>query len=289
MDPLTMHLASGASLFSGGALLVLAIGLSCLRRGRWATIARNLLAWLGLALVFGSATPYPLWVDGLILTFFLAWFLSEEIARVRRFFAPPPARIALAALVVLVAAWEAVYLTVPQVPSGRGSRLYVIGDSISAGIGDRHPPWPEVLATVYRIPVTNLSKAGSDVSEALAWVRQIVEPNAVVLIEIGGNDLLNGTSSQEFAGHLAALLAAGVRPDRMVVMLELPLIPLSAGYGRAQRDLAAQHGVFLIPKRYFAAVLSAPGASLDGLHLSEAGTHLMADTLFPYLAPAFGR
>ncbi len=171
MDPLTMHLARGASLFSGGALLVLAIGLSCLRRGRWATIARNLLAWLGLALVFGSATPYPLWVDGLILTFFLAWFLSEE----------------------------------------------------------------------------------------------------------------------EFAGHLAALLAAVVRPDRTVVMLELPLIPLSAGYGRAQRDLAAQHGVFLIPKRYFAAVLSAPGASLDGLHLSEAGTHLMADTLFPFLAPAFGR
>ncbi len=289
MDRLTMHLASGASLFSGAALLALAVAISFRDRGRWTTLIRNLLAWLGFALVLGSATPSPLWFDGLLAAVFLAWFLGEEVARTRRIFRPVPLRFALIGLVVADVLLEIPHVLEPQLPPGKGGRLYVIGDSISAGIGDRHPPWPEVLARRYRVSVTNLARAGSVVSEAVEWARQITEPDAVVLIEIGGNDLLNGTSAHDFARHLAALLAAVARPGRTIVMLELPLIPLYAGYGQAQRHLAAQYAVFLLPKRYFAAVLSAPGASLDGLHLSEAGTQLMASTLYPFLAPAFGR
>jgi acyl-CoA thioesterase-1 len=86
-----------------------------------------------------------------------------------------------------------------------------------------------------------------------------------------------------------ALRSALRRPERLVVMLELPLVPFSVGYGRAQRRLAAEHGVFLIPKRIFAAVLAAPGATADGLHLSESGTRLMDERLLPILAPALGR
>jgi lysophospholipase L1-like esterase len=117
----------------------------------------------------------------------------------------------------------------------------------------------------------------------------VEETDAVVLVEIGGNDLLNGTSPDEFERHLRALLAALRRPGRTVVMLELPLVTFFAGYGRAQRALAEEYGVFLVPKRIFAGVLAAPGATADGLHLSAAGTRLMAERLLPILAPALGR
>jgi acyl-CoA thioesterase I len=289
VNPLTMHLASGESLFSGAGLLLLALLVSLWCRTRWTRLLRNLVAWSALVLILGSSTPHPTLVDVLFAGLFVGWLAAEEIERIRRRFAPARARILLACVVILVAAVEFPHLQTPELPPATGMRLYVLGDSISAGIGDGYPPWPEVLAAKVRVPVTNLAMAGATVGEAVAWARRVAEHDAVVLVEIGGNDLLNGTSSEEFERHLRALLAALNHPERLVVMLELPLVPFFAGYGRAQRRLAEEHGVFLVPKRIFAGVLATPGATADGLHLSAAGTRLMAERLLPILAPALGQ
>jgi acyl-CoA thioesterase-1 len=284
-----MHLASGESLFSGAGLLLLALLGSVWCRARWARLVRNLATWSALVLILGSSTPHPVWVDGLLVALCAAWLAAEEIESVRRRLSPVVLRIPLACAVILVAALEIPHTRAPQLPPAAGKRLYVIGDSISAGVGDRHPPWPELLAASGKVPVTNLAMAGATVGEAVGWASRVGEADAVVLVEIGGNDLLDGTRPDEFERHLRALLAALKRPGRTVVMLELPLVPFLAGYGRAQRRLAEEHGVFLVPKRIFAGILAAPGATADGLHLSAAGTRLMAERLWPILAPALGR
>ncbi len=59
-------------------------------------------------------------------------------------------------------------------------------------------------------------------------------------------------------------------------MMELPLLPQRIGYGQAQRRLARKYGVHLVPKRYFARVISGANATSDGLHLSEEGSRRMA-------------
>jgi lysophospholipase L1-like esterase len=46
-----------------------------------------------------------------------------------------------------------------------------------------------------------------------------------------------------------------------------------------QRAVAKEHGVTLIPKRFLADVMSAPGATVDGLHFSNAGHILFARAL----------
>jgi lysophospholipase L1-like esterase len=43
--------------------------------------------------------------------------------------------------------------------------------------------------------------------------------------------------------------------------------------------LAKEHGVILIPKRFLARVLGMPGATTDGLHLSNTGHVLLAETV----------
>jgi acyl-CoA thioesterase I len=99
-----------------------------------------------------------------------------------------------------------------------------------------------------------------------------------VLIEIGGNDLLDGTASATFEANLDRLLAAATPPPgapaRTVIMFELPLFPHRIAYGRIQRRLAAKYRVQLIPKRYFVQAFRA-GTS-DGLHLSPAGARYVA-------------
>ncbi len=84
----------------------------------------------------------------------------------------------------------------------------------------------------------NLAVAGATARSALAQAARAADPNAVVLVEIGGNDLLGGTAVARFEQDLAALLTALTGPHRLVVMVELPLLPFSNGYGAAQRRVA---------------------------------------------------
>jgi acyl-CoA thioesterase-1 len=58
-------------------------------------------------------------------------------------------------------------------------------------------------------------------------------------------------------------------------------------YGRIQRQLAARYGVRLIPKRVFIRVLTGEGATLDSIHLSQAGHRAMADAIWNIVEPAY--
>lgn len=108
-----------------------------------------------------------------------------------------------------------------------------------------------------------------------------------MLLEIGGNDLVSGADIDTFEAQLVALVQAVAGDDRTVVMFELPTPPLHGGYARAQRRVAADHGVVLIPRRHFVGVIRHADATSDGVHLSPRGHVRMADFLDHWLAPSF--
>jgi lysophospholipase L1-like esterase len=60
----------------------------------------------------------------------------------------------------------------------------------------------------------------------------------------------------------------------------LPLAPWHIRYGRIQRELAGEFGVVLIPKSFFANVLSTKGATDDLAHLSPEGHKIMAEKVW---------
>jgi hypothetical protein len=68
-------------------------------------------------------------------------------------------------------------------------------------------------------------------------------------------------------------------------MFELPLLPDRIAYGRIQRRLALKYDVWLIPKRYFTAVIAGPDATSDGLHLTDVGDRRMAVLVTRVLSP----
>lgn len=154
--------------------------------------------------------------------------------------------------------------------------VVVIGDSISSGIGTGERPWPEVLADRLARPVVNLARPGATAQSARDQVRAMAGPGAFVLLEIGGNDLLNRSGSAAFEQHLDNLLADLRAGGHDVWMFELPLFPFQNAYGRGQRAAARRHGTGLIPKRHFARVLGMDRGTLDGLHLTQQGHDEMA-------------
>jgi lysophospholipase L1-like esterase len=288
MNPVTLHFASGASLFSGASLLLLAAALSPWLRSRWARGTRSVAGCLAIALVLGSVPPWPAWFITAHVAACAIWLFAEESARVRSLTGIRVPRVAIIGLTILLGSVEFPYTLPPSIPPGQAQRLYVIGDSISAGMGDDDRAWPTVLGMAAGIPVTNLAMDGATVADGLSQALRVAETRAVVLVEIGGNDLLSGLPVREFTARLEALLASLRRPGRTIVMVELPCMPFSIGYGRAQRALANAYEIHLIPKRFFTRVLGAPGATTDGLHLSVAGARLMADTILSILRSAFG-
>jgi acyl-CoA thioesterase I len=275
-----LQFANGHAFFFGLALCVAACAVRlCLKNpGRWAALP-NVAGLVGAAVVLLSGTPCSPWVCGLWLVACVVAFILANTARDR----PNRWRLALFGVFCLISvslcAGEIPYHLKPSIPMGSVTTLYVIGDSLSIGADAQELNWPELLGARLGLPVRNFSFGGAKVKSALYNAKRVEEPEAIVLLEIGGNDILADTDSGDFESGLTAICEAVCKPNRVVVMFSLPTPPLYNAYGAIQRRFAKEYGIALIPKRYMTRVFSAPGATIDGLHFTHAGHELMADTV----------
>jgi acyl-CoA thioesterase-1 len=234
----------------------------------------------GLLFIVFSATPLPYWFYLLALTVTFLWLVAERneagFLMARRNWLRSLVVVVWAIAVIL----EVPYHLFPTLEGNGHPKPYIIGDSISAGIGGEKQTWPRLLASSRSVEVVDFSKAGATAASGLKQAEGLPQEGGLVLLEIGGNDLLGSTSSANFERDLGRLLDRVCVPGRMVVMFELPLPPFRNEYGRVQRKLASKYGVVLIPKRVFVGVLTEEGATMDGVHLSPQGHERMAEIVW---------
>ena len=277
MNPLVLYLASGESLYLGAALLLLLVLLSFYSISRVAMSLQRRLIWVALALMIMGSPPFLWLLDIVFAAVFLLWFISN---RKRDWEISRPLRItsACALIIVLIGLTfgELYHRRLSVVRATSSDHVVVLGDSISAGLGGRVRPWPELMQEISGMQVKNLSKAGATLKDGAAMAKQVVPQDRLVLIELGGNDLIAGEPYGSFARSLESVLQRLAEQGRTVIMFELPLLPEMIPYGQAQRRLSKKYGVVLIPKRFLAGVLSGGDATSDGLHLTEVGARRMA-------------
>lgn len=273
-----LSFADGTTFFVGLALVLVSEALLFRYRNRVTRPILNVMAIVGIILVIISATPLPIWA-------YAVWTIPAVTGIVLVNRSAPPRRLCWICGVVLAASTlafcfaEAPFHRRPTLRVPPQTTVYVLGDSISAGMGTKHRCWPEVLDDMTPLRVVNLAQPGATVESAIAQAKGISDPESLVIVEIGGNDLLGGTTAQAFHTTLDALVSS-LRSDRHdVLLLELPLFPFQNAYGVAQRDVARKHGCAMLPKRYFARVLGTQDGTLDGLHLSQAGHDAMAEII----------
>ncbi len=203
MNWLVYHIASGQAFFSGVALIILAALASTCSR----PIAKRLT---GLAFVIGviavaiSSTPIPYWYYAIASVVTVAWLVSGYLAKWRRW-----TRIAVIAVWSVAAAIELPYHFTPSLAPASSPSIAVIADSITAGMGggDQSVRWPTTLAKEHNLNVQDMSYPGETAASALKRAKSRQIACSVAIVEIGGNDLLGDTSSDEFAQALDALLA----------------------------------------------------------------------------------
>jgi len=162
-------------------------------------------------------------------------------------------------------------------PSGDRLHLCVLGDSLSARETDpKLAPWPALLIE-RGIEVTNLAQMGATERSARRQAA-LIPPNAtLVLLLIGGNDVLGTTAAPQFDEDLRQLLDDAKAPGRAIILLELLLPPFCHAYGISQRRRAREAGSVLLSKRVLARVFARAENTVDGIHLSQSGHRALAD------------
>jgi lysophospholipase L1-like esterase len=273
--------AAGYSFFLGTGFLLLAILFPTFREKIWRSIIVYALIIVGAFMIFLSATPFSWWFYTIWATAVLGWLCLFTLRLYLTSKFPSLLRIIAAFLSIAALLLELTFHLKPYIPQEKLEKMYVIGDSVSAGIGGKEEQtWPKILSRKYRIDVIDLSESGATVASAMRQAIQVRSENAIVLLEIGGNDLFAPTPPFLFEKHMRQLLKTVSSSKRTVIILELPLQPWHISYGRIQRQLAKQFNAILIPKRFFVSVLAAKGASTDLAHLSPGGHEFMAEKIW---------
>ncbi|MDD5262268.1 MAG: SGNH/GDSL hydrolase family protein [Methylacidiphilales bacterium] len=281
MNQIALGLADGTAFFIGIGLLLASVTTTIFSKSRLAQSSANIGCLVSLVVVLLSATPLPAW-EYVLLCVFTAGFLlyinqfrnRKHSRRLRAIFAAGVVVVSIA-----VAVQESLNQLSPVFTMSAHTRIYVVGDSISAGMGRDTVLWPPLLSDMTGLSVSNLALPGANVQSAQEQIAKIPNIPSVVILEIGGNDLLGPSSSEQFRKGLESILDRLHQGRHHILMVELPLYPFKNAFGEAQRDLARKYGVTLIPKRYFTKILGTEGATLDGLHLSPAGHKLFAETI----------
>lgn len=286
MNPIVFHIVSGEAYFTGILLVLVAAS------SKWhgIEIARKIKLFtlvIGILLLAMTALPTSQleWL-ALIAFIFVSVFLTIRRGVFRN---TEVINVRLKALTLLMQfcccplliSMELSWRLPSSPPLTEITQITLLGDSLSAGMGEGEAvTWPKVFEVETGITIHDYSRMGATVGSELQRLEKYEMPkDGIILCELGGNDILGSTSTEDFRKNLTLLCDKLTSRGQTVYMLELPIPPLFNRFGIAQRQVSRQFGVQLIPKRRLLKVLAHSGATLDSIHLSQSGHNLMAATM----------
>jgi acyl-CoA thioesterase-1 len=182
--------------------------------------------------------------------------------------------------------------------AARGQVVTILGDSITAGLGlPAQAALPAQLhLALEQLGVHNVVRgsgvSGDTTAGGAARVDFSIQPDtAVVVVALGGNDLLQGLDPKGTRTNLERILAR-LKQRRMGVVLAGIAAPPELGRGYARdfdavyTGLARQYGVALYPDLLAGVGRNRTLLQSDGLHPNAQGVGVIARRLAPIVAKA---
>lgn len=177
-------------------------------------------------------------------------------------------------------------------------KLLILGDSLSAGYGLlQAQSWVSLLQNIWldenrKVEVINAAISGETTDGGLARLPRLLNQHTPthVLIELGGNDGLQGHNVTKLQENLSSMIEL-VKADGAVVYLQDMEIPTNYGrrynqmFGDSFDQVAAQQAVTLIPFFMQEIALNDELMQRDGIHPNEKGQPLIAEFMHKQLTP----
>lgn len=177
----------------------------------------------------------------------------------------------------------------PALPAG--STVLALGDSLTEGYGvAREEAWPKLLADKSGWTVVNGGVSGDTSAAALQRLPALLDQHrpALVLIALGGNDMLRHLPEAETTANLARAIALVRAQGAKPVLLATPNPSLLGAVFQHLRPpafyrrLAEEQQVPLIEDA-LSDVISDPQLKADQLHPNAAGHALLAEKIYQAL------
>jgi len=174
-------------------------------------------------------------------------------------------------------------------PSASGPWV-AFGDSLTEGAGASSGfDYPHLLSQRLGVPITNLGRSGETTADGLRRLEDLARLRPrVVLLCLGGNDSLNGHSSQQAFANLGAIIDRLHREGSFVVLIGVHSASLRDKNETRFAELAREKRVFYIPD-ILRGVLFKPVYMSDAIHPNEEGYKRIADRLAKSLRPLLSR
>ncbi|MBI5890814.1 MAG: arylesterase [Nitrosomonadales bacterium] len=172
-----------------------------------------------------------------------------------------------------------------------GSQVLALGDSLTEGVGvTREEAWPNLLAGRTGWVVTNGGESGDTSGGALRRLPSLLEQHApvLVLVTLGGNDMLRHIPQQETIANLEKIIALIREHGAKPVLLATPQPSIAGAVFQNlsapdfYRAVAKQQQVPLIEDA-IAEILSDPQLKVDQLHPNAAGHTLLTGNIYEEL------
>ncbi len=286
MNFLIMHVVSGEAFFSGLFLIIFSLCMSFRKQtGILYKSSLRLFFIIGLVLALISAPSLNPFFKIFVFLFPACALILSSFKRIPDYINIGAKIVSL--LICLTAVFlEALTWRMPEIPQEKFQKLYIIGDSVSAGIGFKgEKTWAEIVSERTGLEVVNLSRGGGTVASSINTARAVKDGKSLIFIEIGGNDMLKNIPARDYSVELDKLLVSLKSPERIIVMLELPWAPFHDELRRSQIKTAERYGVILLPRKVFSSVLCGSDSTVDGIHLSNKGQEKMAASFIKICRP----
>lgn len=167
-------------------------------------------------------------------------------------------------------------------PLPSGSVVLALGDSVTYGTGAaRGLDYPARLAEHSGWKVINAGIPGDTAALAKSRIDALLRDKrpALVIVELGGNDLLRRRAEDEVKEDLRAILATVRQAGALAVLVAVPapsLFNWSLADAGLYRELAKEENVPLV-ENVLARVLSDPQLRSDPIHPNAQGYRALAD------------
>ena len=169
------------------------------------------------------------------------------------------------------------------------STVVALGDSLTYGYGATpQTSYPAILAELTGWQIINAGVNGDTSADVLARSAAIIAQNPdLVLLGVGGNDVLRRTESMTTKANITATITTIKAANIPVVLIAEPHFSSSALFGRASdnpiyKEIATSEEIPLYSKGW-SEVLSDDSLKSDQIHANAAGYRHFAQGLYGYL------
>jgi acyl-CoA thioesterase-1 len=168
-----------------------------------------------------------------------------------------------------------------------GENIICFGDSLTSGFGAAPGmDYPSQLSRLIGKPLINAGRPGETTTSALARLDRDVLSRSprIVLITLGGNDLMRGADRPQAFRNLKTIVTSIQAQGALVIIggVEAPI--WGRGFEEGYRQVSKETGALLIPD-ILKGIMGNPKLMHDAIHPNDSGYAVIAQYFYEAVKP----